>query len=148
MLWKDLNNKRIGILGKLHPEIANRFDIDVDTFIGEIDTSALFEAAVSSIVFTEIPKFPSSERDIAVVVKDDVLIDSVFSVIKELKLSILQSVKIFDIYKGDKVANGHYSVAIKLQFNKITSTLKDTEVDEATNRILEELNSKLGAVLR
>jgi phenylalanyl-tRNA synthetase beta chain len=143
-----LNNKRIGILGKLHPEIANRFDIDVDTFIGEIDTSALFEAAVSSIVFTEIPKFPSSERDIAVVVKDDVLIDSVFSVIKELKLSILQSVKIFDIYKGDKVANGHYSVAIKLQFNKITSTLKDTEVDEATNRILEELNSKLGAVLR
>ena len=142
------NDKRIGILGKLHPEIANRFDIDVDTFIGEIDTSALFGASVSNIVFTEIPKFPSSERDIAVVVKEDVLIDSVFSVIKELNLSILQSVKIFDIYRGDKVAKGHYSVAIKLQFNKITSTLKDTEVDEATNRILEELNCKLGAVLR
>ena len=143
-----LNGKRVGILGKLHPEIANKFDIDVDTFIGEIDTSVLFTASSDNIVFTEIPKFPSSERDIAVVLKDDVLIDSVFSTIKELNIPILQSVKVFDIYKGDKVAKGSYSAAIKLLFNKVTSTLKDTEVDAATNEILEALNSKLGAVLR
>lgn len=143
-----LDGKRIGCLGKLHPEIAKKFDIDVDTFIGEIDTSILFAAAVNNIIFTEIPKFPSSERDIAVVVKDDILIDSIFSVINDLNLPILQNVKVFDIYKGDKVAKGHYSVAIKLLFNKITSTLKDSEIEEATNKILEALNSKLNAVLR
>lgn len=143
-----LNDKRVGILGKLHPEIANKFDIDVDTFIGELDTSILFTALTENIVFKEVPKFPSSERDIAVVIKDDILIDSVFSAIKELNLPLLQSVKIFDIYKGDKIEKDKYSVAIKLLFNKVTSTLKDSEIDEATNKILEVLGTKLGAVLR
>ena len=101
-----------------------------------------------NIVFKEVPKFPSSERDIAVVIKDDILIDSVFSAIKELNRPLLQSVKIFDIYKGDKIEKDKYSVAIKLLFNKVTSTLKDSEIDEATNKILEVLGTKLGAVLR
>ena len=143
-----MNDKRVGILGKLHPEIANKFDIDVDTFIGELDTSILFTALTENIVFKEVPKVPSSERDIAVVIKDDILIDSVFSAIKELNLPLLQSVKIFDIYKGDKIEKDKYSVAIKLLFNKVTSTLKDSEIDEATNKILEVLGTKLGAVLR
>ena len=143
-----LNNKRVGILGKLHPEIANKFDIDVDTFIGEIDTSVLFAALTENIIFKEVPKFPSSERDIAVVVKEDILIDSIFSAINELNLPILREVKIFDIYKGDKIEKNKYSVAIKLIFNKVTSTLKDSEIDEATNKILEVLGTKLGAVLR
>lgn len=143
-----LNGKRVGILGKLQPEVAKRFDIDVDTFIGEIDTSILFAASADNIVFAEIPKFPSSERDIAIVLKDDVFIDSVFCTITDLNIPILQNVKVFDIYKGDKIAKGSYSAAIKLLFNKTTSTLKDTEVDAATNEILEALNHKLGAVLR
>lgn len=143
-----LGKEVIGVFGKLHPVIADKFDIDVDTFIGEFNVASLFAASHDLIVFKEVPKFPSSERDISVVLKEEITASKVYETIKTLNIDILQNLSFFDIYRGEHIQTGYYSVAIKLVYNKIVSTLKDSEIEEATNKIISVLENELEAKLR
>lgn len=143
-----INGKNAGLLGKLHPVIADKFDIDNAVYIAEVNISVLFENVNDTIIFSEVPKFPSSERDIALILSDEINSVSIINQIKALNIGILKDINIFDIYRGDRIENGCYSIAIKLQFNKVVSTLTDSEVEAATRTILDSLNTKFGAKLR
>ncbi len=143
-----INDKKAGIIGKLHPLICDSFDMDIDVFIAEISTKILFDNYTVKIVYEEVPKYPSSVRDLAIVVDNSVTADAVLSSVKNSNIDILRHINIFDIYSGKNIEAGKYSIAITLTFNKISSTLTDSEVDMAVNKILNNLKEKCGARIR
>src|SRR5690554_6481117 len=106
-----LNGKRIGFLGALHPKFAKENDLD-DVYVLEIILNSVYEYKYSEFKFNPIPKVPSVERDLAIVVKRDVLAGEIVKVIKNVKNTNVKEVNIFDVYTGDKVANDEKSIAI------------------------------------
>lgn len=143
-----INNKKLGLLGKLHPLIAKNFDIETDCFILEINMNLLFEEYNSNIKYIEVPRFPSSERDLALLVPEKITSDLIIETVNNSKVDILRKVKIFDIYKGTNIPKGYYSIAINMEFNKIKETLTDKEIDNAVSQILKNLEEKCEAKLR
>lgn len=143
-----INGKKAGVIGKIHPMLLDEFNIENNAFICEIDTDMIFDNCRTSIAMAEVPKFPSSERDLALLLNENVKAEDIISVIKSCDVDILKDVNIFDIYRGDKLEKGHYSLAVKLTFNKLTSTLTDSEIESAVKIILGNLESKLNAKLR
>ena len=143
-----INNKEAGIVGKIHPMICESFDIDYDLFVFELSVNVLFDAASDRIIFREVPRFPSSMRDLALVVDNEIKAVDVLNAIHSGKIELLQNVRIFDIYSGENIEKGKYSIAINMEFNKISSTLTDKEVDEAVSKVLKVLQDKCKAKIR
>ncbi len=143
-----IDNKEIGIIGKLHPVVAKNFDIDTDCYLLEINMNLLFEYYNENIKYSEVPKFPSSERDLALIVKDEINAELIIKTVRESKVDILRNIRIFDIYKGENIPEGYYSIAINMEFNKIKETLTDKEIDSCMETILKNLGKNCGAKLR
>jgi len=143
-----INGIESGIIGKVHPSVCESLDIDSDLFLFEFSVKNIFDNFKEKTVYKEVPKFPSSERDLAIIVEDKISANEIINIVKKSNISILQDVKIFDIYKGDNIETGKHSIAFNMSFNKIFSTLTDKEVDEAVNKIFENLKVKFNAVIR
>ena len=143
-----INNKEAGIIGKLHPLVCESFDLDIDIFIAEVSASIIFENSDNEIIYKDVPRFPSSSRDLALVVDKSINASKIINAVKKSNVDILRNVNVFDIYHGENIQEGKYSIAIAMEFNKIVSTLTDKEVDDAVNVILGNLKKECGAVIR
>lgn len=141
-----LNGKRIGFLGALHPKFAKENDLD-DVYVLEIILNSVYEYKYSEFKFNPIPKVPSVERDLAIVVKRDVLAGEIVKVIKNVKNTNVKEVNIFDVYTGDKVANDEKSIAINLVFETF-ETLTDEVINEKVDKIFKALHQEFNAELR
>ncbi|MBN2547028.1 MAG: phenylalanine--tRNA ligase subunit beta [Spirochaetes bacterium] len=141
-------NIELGSFGKIHPGVCESFDIQVDCYLIELSINKLFDCYNSAIRYSEIPVFPSSKRDIAIVIDENVYSDMIINAINESNIKILQDIKVFDVFKGGNIEQGKYSLALSLIFNKITATLIDSEVDDAVKKILNNLEKKFNAKIR
>ncbi len=138
----------IGHIGELHPNLIENYGFSSRVYIADIDFTAMCENVVDGKFYKALPKFPASTRDMALVVKKDVLAGDVKKVINDLKIDILESVKLFDVYEGEQIEDGFKSLAYALFFRHDERTLTDDEVNSAFEMILEALKTSLGAELR
>jgi len=143
-----INNKNIGILGKVHPSVCESFDLDCETYIAEIKLNDMFENTGNEIVYKEVPKFPSSTRDLALIVDDKINAKNIIDSINNADIDYLQDIKVFDLYKGKNIEDGKYSIAVELTFNKIHSTLTDEEIENSVEEILKSLKNECNAKIR
>ena len=125
-----------------------KLDIDKPVFGAEIDVSLLRKYFNDKIVFKSISKFPIVERDIAIIVDDNVSCASITDVISNNAGEYLEKVKLFDIYQGAQIGEGKKSMAFNLVFVAEDRTLNVEEIDQAIKNVLTALNEKLGAELR
>ena len=139
----NLNNDIVGIIGKVHPNIA-----EDDVFVLELNLDKLLEKKVGKMKFKEISKYPSVNKDLAVVVDKNMQVESLTNQIKKSGGSILNYIRVFDIYSGIGIEPGKKSVAISLNFGKMDSTLTDEEINSSIEKIVKDLENKLGAKLR
>lgn len=139
----ELQNKRVGIIGKVHPSILKD-----DVYVFEIDLDKVLTNHGTNMSFKEIPKYPSIEKDCAFVVDKSITAGEIIEVIKKSGGKLLTNVDIFDVYTGENVGENEKSIAFKLQFMDQTKTLTDDEVMEVFNKIIEDVTSKLNAKLR
>jgi len=145
IVWND---HILGTLGEVHPIVCENFDISHRAYIADLDFNLLIQLTDEEKKFKAIPKHPAVERDIAVLVKDDITSRQIEEIVKETAGELLESVKMFDIYKGKQIAEGYKSVAYALIFRAEDRTLVDEEVSKIFERVLEALASKLEAQLR
>ncbi len=138
----------MGYFGQINPEIASKLDADKNIYAGEIFYDKLTRLFNDKIVFKTISKFPVVERDIAVILDDSVPCGFVLDTIKDFGGEFLDSVKLFDIYKGDQVSAGKKSMAFNLIFVSPNRTLSVEEVDKTMGDILNGLKNKFNAELR
>lgn len=139
-------NKEVGYIGTLHPMYAKEKDLQ-DVWVCEVKLGKLLQVELQGKIYKYISKVPSVERDIAVVVKKDVLASELLEVIKQADKKILSEVKIFDVYEGEKVASDEKSIALKLVFTS-NETLTDEVINQKIEKILKQLAEKLHAKLR
>ena len=96
----------------------------------------------------EVPKFPAVERDIAVVVSEDVEVGQIEKIITKKAKKLLEEVRLFDIYRDSKLGENKKSVAYSLIFRDKNKTLNDEEINVTMNSIITELEKTLGAEMR
>ena len=144
----NIDGEYAGIIGEIHPEVAEKFECPERTYIGVIEIETLVNKASMDCEYKGLPKYPAVTRDIAMLVKDEVLVKEIEDIIKQRAGKILESVKLFDVYKGKQVPEGMKSVAYSITFRASDRTLTDEEVGKAMTKILDGLKRNLGAELR
>lgn len=138
----------IGVLGEMHPDVANNYGMDVRCFIAELNLDLLMKNSKMGRKYKALPKFPAVTRDIALLVEDEVLVQDIEDTIKKQGGGILESVKLFDVYKGKQIPEGKKSIAYSIVYRHSEKTLTDDEVTKVHDKILRSLEHKLGAELR
>ena len=138
---------KVGYLGEVHPQVCENYNIGDRVYYADIDMPYIVEHACFDKKYEGIAKFPTSTRDISLVVDKQVLIGTMENAIIKKGGKLLESCELFDIYEGEQVGEGKKSVAFSLVFRAKDRTLSDTEISEIMDKILAELTG-LGAVLR
>lgn len=144
----SIDGKELGFVGEVHPAVADNYAIGTKAYVAVINIDLLNEYAGFDKTFKALPKFPAVQRDIAMLVSDDVIVKDIESIIKEKGGKLLENIQLFDVYKGKQIAEGFKSVAYNISFRAADRTLTDDEVNAPMKKILAELESKLGAQLR
>jgi phenylalanyl-tRNA synthetase beta chain len=138
-----------GSLGSLHPAVAEAFDITGDITIAEFhDVEKMADAIPSSTTYVSLPKYPYTERDISVIVTDDVSVAEIRNEILKVDSEIIESVVLFDVYKGKPIPADRKSIAFGIRYRSVERTLTDSEVDQVHGEITERLKNTLHAELR
>ncbi len=136
----------IGLIGKLHPNLAKRFDLKRAVYVFELDAAKALASEAPNA--TSISKYPAIRRDLAVVVDDSVSAHEIVDVVSSSSPALIQDVRIFDIYKGPGIEAGRKSVAIGLILQETSRTLTDEDADTAMAAATSKLKDKFAAELR
>lgn len=144
----ESNEKVLGTIGEMHPKTMENFDVDERVYIIDIDFDELLNQSDIKIKFESIPKYPSIERDIALLVKKDVSHQEIIDVINNYGGKHLANVSLFDIYEGKQIDEGFKSMAYNLIFRSKERTLKEEEVTEKYELIIKKIEEELEAELR
>ncbi|OQB49033.1 MAG: Phenylalanine--tRNA ligase beta subunit [Firmicutes bacterium ADurb.Bin153] len=140
--------KKIGVMGQLHPDVARSFDVQENTMVLEMEVEALTDAIRKDLKFAGIPKHPSTERDIAMLLPKEVSAESVDGFIRQTGGAVVESVLVFDQYEGKNIKEGTKSLAFTVRYRASDRTLTSDEVNAIHERIRDGLVRELGAVLR
>ncbi|MDN6193505.1 MAG: phenylalanine--tRNA ligase subunit beta [Alkalibacterium sp.] len=124
IIWK---NNVVGLVGQLHPLFAEERDLK-ETYLFEIDVDALLDVEKDTLIHVPTPKYPGTSRDIAFVVDEAVLNDSILSVMKQNGGKALKTIKLFDLYQGQNIEDNKKSMAYNLVYQNPEATLKEEEV--------------------
>ncbi|MBI4843697.1 MAG: phenylalanine--tRNA ligase subunit beta [Nitrospirae bacterium] len=143
-----VDGERIGSIGALHPAAAKNFDIKGDVTISEIYLDSIITRNSSLAVYKPIPKYPYVERDAAFIVDDAVTVSEIEKEIFNARSDIIESVRLFDVYKGKPIPNDKKSLAFSIRYRSAERTLTDTEVDKLHGRIVDSVKANLKAELR
>ncbi|NLL55960.1 MAG: phenylalanine--tRNA ligase subunit beta [Clostridiales bacterium] len=133
------NGKEIGVLGEIHPDVLDNFDIDKKIYIAELDAEYVAQKGIDIKPYKAVSRYQGMERDLALIVPIDMAVSQLLSQIKSGATSILDNLEVFDVYQGKQIGAGKKSVAIKLFFQEYTRTLTDNEVNLEIENILSKL---------
>jgi phenylalanyl-tRNA synthetase beta chain len=141
--------ERLGMLGQLHPTVAERFDLDGSSvFVAELDFERLLQARELMLTIKTPSRFPPADRDIAIVVDEATPRMDVEAVIRETAGALLESVQLFDVYRGESIPAHRKSLAFALRYRASDRTLEDDEVSAVHARVEEALRARFGAEVR
>lgn len=136
----------VGVAGDVHPKVAQAFEVSGSVCLIEIELEKLLTKIAGTRRYESIPRFPSVSRDIALVVDERVTYRSLEEVIRGFPL--VRKVTLFDLYRGEQIAEGKKSFAIRIVYQSASRTLTDEEVDQTQKQMLAKLSDELGATLR
>ena len=135
-----LNDVNIGVIGELHPTYSKAHDLG-QTTVAEIDLEYVLDKS-ESIIYEPIVKFPSISRDVALEVPRDVTSQSIIDLVWSLRPNYLVEIYPFDVYEGEHIDNDKKSIALHLIYQNKEDTLKDSDVKEAHEPVLERFEKE------
>ncbi|HEY8892801.1 MAG TPA: phenylalanine--tRNA ligase subunit beta [Clostridium sp.] len=138
----------VGVVGEIHPAVSENYELEPRCYIAELNLDVLYKYADLNKKYKPLPKFPAVTRDIALIVDDSILVQDIEDVIVKQGGNIVESTKLFDVYKGTQIEDGKKSIAYAIVYRRIDKTLTDDEVNKVHEKILRSLEHKLGAQLR
>ncbi len=140
--------KLLGVMGQIHPAVAANYGVDCELYCAELSFDALLEAQGPGAEYVPLPRFPAVSRDIAVVCKEEVTVGALEDCIRRAGGKLLREIALFDIYRGQGVAEGSKSAAFSLTLRSDERSITAAEADEEIQDVLAALEKELGAVLR
>ena len=142
----DLDGITIGHVGELSPELIMELDLVQTPILFEIDKEHL--KLPNQMNYQDHPYFPSSRRDISLLIPENQETSAILKTIQQLEIPILKNVIIFDVYKGKNIESGRISVALGLIFQAKSRTLTDEEIDRYMSNIKRQIVSNFELKIR
>ncbi|HKY10124.1 MAG TPA: hypothetical protein VJQ55_17880, partial [Candidatus Binatia bacterium] len=137
----------VGVLGEVHPDVMQQLELP-SFFLFELDFEKLLEYAPARIKISALPRFPAVERDVALVLDRDFPAQQVIHWITALGEPLIERVEVFDQYVGAPIAAGKKSLAYKISYRAEDRTLRDAEINDLHQRLVEQLGEAFGAERR
>jgi phenylalanyl-tRNA synthetase beta chain len=142
----ELDGLIIGHVGELNPELTMDLNLIQNPILFEIDKVHL--QLPSQVNYQGHQYFPSSRRDISLMILENQEISAILKTIKQLKIPILKNIIIFDVYKGKNIESGRISIALGLIFQTKSRTLTDEEIDRYVSNIKRQIVSNFEVKIR
>lgn len=145
----SINKKQVVDFGKVSNKVLTHFGIKQPVYYAEINWDSVLELMVmNKTKFKELPKFPSSRRDLSLLLDKGVKFEQIEEIASRVDRKILKEIGLFDIYEGKNLDDSKKSYAVSFLFRDENKTLVDKQIEKIMSKIQSELESKLGATLR
>lgn len=145
----ELNGKEFGIVGIIDKKILKKADVSQEVFYAEFNWEMIVEMASEyKLQYKEISKFPAVKRDLALLLDKGISYSELYESTQNLKLDLLKSVQLFDVYEGDKLPEGKKSYALSFVLQNEEKTLADTEIEKIMNELIRNFQKNFNAELR
>ena len=138
----------LGELGQLLPALAKQYDLRDTVFLAELRLNELMARGNPAKSFKPLPQFPASRRDIAMLVPEATTHEAVLAAVKQTKPANLESVELFDVFRGKNVPEGQKSLAYAFTYRGADKTLTDAEVNVSHAKVVEAFKAQLQATVR
>ena len=141
--------KELGEMGIVAKAILKKMDIRQEVFFAELDWNALVRLALKKkVTYTALPKTMPVKRDLALLIDNAVTMEQIEAVVRESERRLLKGVTLFDVYEGKNLPEGKKSYAIAITIQDDEKTLQDKQIEAVMNKIITNLEKRLGASLR
>jgi len=144
----SLGKNQIGEFGQLLPALAKKYDLRDAALLAELNLDLLLARRNPDKSFKSLPAFPAIRRDVAMIVPEATTHDAVLQVVKQAKPGNLETVELFDVFRGKNVPEGQKSLAYAFTYRATDKTLTDAEVNTAHEKIVAALKADLHAMVR
>ncbi|MFB0935301.1 MAG: phenylalanine--tRNA ligase subunit beta [Propionivibrio sp.] len=141
-----VNDQEVGILGELHPQWVQKYDLPLAPVVFELDLDALTRARLPK--YAEVSKQPAAFRDLAIVIDQKLELQALIDGLLANRPTIVQDIRLFDIFTGKGIEQGKKSLAFRIDMQDTQRTLQDTEVDAAIQQLITYLHQAFSAQLR
>ena len=138
----------MGRFGQVHPLVAKNYGVSEELYAAELDFPAMFAHRTTELYYAPLPRYPAVMRDISLVCDDALTAGELEKCIRRAGGEYLESVEVFDVYKGANIPEGKKSISFALALRAGDQTLTDDHADEAVAAILDALAREYGAVIR
>jgi phenylalanyl-tRNA synthetase beta chain len=138
----------LGFFGMLGKRVLSALELTAPVFVFEVGLDGLCGLLTAAGTYEELPRFPKSRRDVALVVDERSAAGDVLAAVREMQEPLLVDVRVFDVFRGEQLPDGKKSLAFGMTYMSLERTLTDEEVDGAHTRIVEHLKGKFDAAVR
>lgn len=138
----------LGVFGQIHPLTAKNYGVDTTIYAAELSFDAIFANSDMTVDYKPLPKFPSVSRDFSFVCDESLEVGTIEEVMAKAAGKLCEDVKLFDIFRGEKIGEGKKSVAFRVILRAPDRTLTVEEADKVSNKIIKDLSYKLGLNIR
>ncbi|WP_339923389.1 phenylalanine--tRNA ligase subunit beta [uncultured Cyclobacterium sp.] len=143
-----VNNKSLGNIGLLAPEVCKLADVKQEVYFAELDWEILSKLAKSQGKFQEISKFPEVRRDLSLVIDQEITFDQIRQMATKAGGKLLKRINVFDMYKGDKLEEGKKAYALSFYLQDNQQTLTDKVIDKTMGKLMHTFEKNAGALIR
>jgi len=144
-----ISGRKLGVLGILQKKLCKKFDIDTEVYYAELNWDLLMKEIKShQVKYSEISKFQAVKRDLALLLDQQISFAEIEKVAFDTDKKLLKEVSLFDVYEGKNLPEGKKSYAVSFILHDEEKTLNDKQIENLMRKIQENLEQKLGAVLR
>ncbi|MBT0653044.1 phenylalanine--tRNA ligase subunit beta [Geomobilimonas luticola] len=140
--------RAVGSLGEIHPDVQENFGLSQPVYYLELDFNRLIAHDSQQASIHAPSRYPDVARDIAMLLDDGIPAARVLDCVRGLRLKEIESVAIFDLYKGEHIPAGQKSLAIRVRYRSPERTLTDDEVTRMHQRVIDALVGKLNITVR
>ncbi|MFN4292942.1 MAG: phenylalanine--tRNA ligase subunit beta [Thermoflexales bacterium] len=140
----------LGVFGELHPRVREAWGLPADrpTLVADFDLEALRRAVARDYAIRDLPRFPATIEDLAIVVDEAVPAAAVARTIRQAGGALLRDVRLFDVYRGEQIGSGKKSLAYSLTYQAEDRTLTEKDVEKLRAKIIRAVEGQLGATVR
>jgi phenylalanyl-tRNA synthetase beta chain len=145
-----LASRSIGFIGEIHPDVGDDLGLIGRVVYAELDVLGLFELSeeLGPMQARGLPKFPAVARDIAMLVRDHFSAGEIADALRETSKGLAESVRLFDLYRGDQIPDGHRSLAFRVTYRDHEGTLTDKQVDKVHASLAKLARDRFEATIR
>ena len=146
---KTKSGKELGYFGTVRKSLAKQFDIKQDVYAAELSWEMILtQVKKKRVLYSELPKYPSVTRDLALLVDEAVTYSQLRQASFSAERKLLKNVVLFDVYRGDKIPAGKKQYALSFTLQDLGNTLTDKVVEEVMSKLLDTFSKNFGASLR